>query len=358
LTAQFDLDEADRLYRQLRREKGGDVLIDCSNLAVWPTARLAFLTDLLRRLDRRRIAWSLNGAPENVQRGVDYLLYQSAPAARRLRDEKTPLVDETLSRTLRLGRDVVATMKLLEDIVFWSLLGPFFRHGFRYGRTLYEITERGMRSMPIVALVAGTMGLVLAMQAAAQLRTFGAAIYVANLVGISMIRELGPLLSSVLMAGRSGSAIAAEIGSMVSTEEMDALRAMGVSVTKYIVVPKFVALVIVLPCLAVFADIIGLAGGYAFSVLQLGIPSAEYIEQTASAVRPNDVLIGLVKSAADAVIIATVAVHQGLTTTGGAEGIGKSTTKSVVHSIVLIAIAHLFFTALFYYTGHTVEIRV
>ncbi len=168
LTAQFDLNESDRLYRQLRREKGGDVLIDCSNVAVWPTARLAFLTDLLRRLDRRRIAWSLNGVPENVQRGVDYLLYQSGPAARRLRDEKTPLVDETLSRTLRLGRDVVATMKLLEDIVFWSLLGPFFRHGFRYGRTLYEITERGMRSMPIVALVAGTMGLVLAMQAAAQ----------------------------------------------------------------------------------------------------------------------------------------------------------------------------------------------
>ncbi len=173
-----------------------------------------------------------------------------------------------------------------------------------------------------------------------------------------MIRELGPLLSSVLMAGRSGSAIAAEIGSMVSTEEMDALRAMGVSVTKYIVVPKFVALVIVLPCLAVFADVIGVAGGYAFSVLQLGIPSAEYIEQTAHAVRPNDVLIGLVKSAADAVIIATVAVHQGLTTTGGAEGIGKSTTKSVVHSIVFIAIAHLFFTALFYYTGHTVEVHV
>jgi len=138
---------------------------------------------------------------------------------------------------------------------------------------------------------------------------------------------------------------------------MDALRAMGVSITKYVVVPKFVALIIVLPCLTVFANIIGIAGGYLFCTLQLNLPSAEYINQTIQAISVQDLVIGIVKSSADAVIIAAVAVHQGLTTSGGAEGIGKSTTKSVVHSIIVIAIAHLFFTALFYYTGHTASLN-
>ena len=358
LTSQFDLNETSSHFKQLRNEKGAHVLIDCADVHVWPSWRAAFLAELLRKFDSRTIAWSLNSIPDDILKTIDFMLYRKSSKSILSHRDEIPIVDDTLSWVVRSAHDLVSTVKLLEDVVFWSLLGPFVRHGFRYSRTLYEITERGMRSLGIVALVAGTMGLILAMQAAAQLSNFGASIYVANLVGVSIVRELGPLLSSLLMAGRSGSAITAELGSMVASEEMDALRAMGVSVTKYIVVPKFIALVIALPCLAIFADIIGMAGGYLFSVFQLNIPSNHYIEQTIRAISVNDVMIGLIKSVADAVIIASVAVHQGLTTTGGAEGIGRSTTKSVVHAIVLIAIAHLFFTALFYYTGHTVTFNV
>jgi phospholipid/cholesterol/gamma-HCH transport system permease protein len=353
LTPDFDYQEVLDVYNQVRVKKGSQVLIECSQVASWPASRMAFLTDLLRRFDRRRIAWSVNNLPESVTKAVNYLLYERRGPDARMVTMEEEVVDQTLGRTSRFLKDFVAQVRLLQDIVYWTMLGPFFRHGYRYARTLYEITERGANSLPIVALVAVIMGLILAMQAGAQLQLFGASIYVANLVGISIVRELGPLLAAMLVTGRCGSAITAEIGSMVTSEEMDALRAMGISITKYVVVPKFVALIIIMPCLTVFADIIGIAGGYAFCVLQYNLPSAEYINQTIQAVSVQDVVIGIVKSIADAIIIAAVAVHQGLTTSGGAEGIGKSTTRSVVHSIVAIAIAHLFFTGLFYYTGHT-----
>ncbi len=352
LSSEFGYDEIQRVHNETRALKGAQVLIDCAQTESWPTARMALLTELLRRLDRRRIAWSLNGVPEEIQKGMHYLLYDRKNIPVRLSNEDL-IVDHTLGRMARLINDFTEQIHLLEDIVFWTLLGPFFRHGFRFARSLYEITERGANSLPIVALVSGIMGLILSMQAGAQLKGFGASIYVANLVGISITRELGPLLAALLVTGRCGSAITAEIGSMVTSEEMDALRAMGISITKYVIVPKFVALIIILPCLSIFADIIGIAGGYLFCTMQLNLPSGEYINQTLQALTMQDIMIGLVKSAADAIIIAAVAVHQGLTTTGGAEGIGKSTTRSVVHSIVAIAIAHLFFTALFYYTGHT-----
>lgn len=351
----FTWQECVDIYRAYRRRRGAHILCDCSAVTVWKTNHIAFLAGLLRQLDARKVAWSVNGVPPHVQRAIETLLYQKV-SADSSRKRRRFTLNRLLTGTARLLKKVTMVRYLLQDIVFWTINGPWMRRGFRYSRTLYEITERGVHSLPIVALVAGIMGLILAMQAAAQLRNFGAHIYIADLVGISVVRELGPLLAAVLVAGRSGSAIAAEIGSMVSTEEMDALRAMGVSVTKYVVVPKFVALLIVLPCLALFANFIGIAGGYAFGVFQLGIPSAAYIERTVQAIGMHDVIIGLTKSAADAVIIAAVATYFGITTTGGAEGIGKATTKSVVYSIVYIAIAHLFFTILFYLTGKTMTI--
>ena len=358
ISSDFNLSEGDSYFKKIRSEKNSNVLIDCAAIHIWPSSVAAFLSDFLKKLDSRKITWSLSNVPDDSLKTINFMLYRKPAATHLIRRNEIPVVDDTLNWVITSWYSIVGTIKLLEDITFWTLLGPFFRHGFRYSRTLFEISERGMRSLGIVALVAGIMGLILAIQAAAQLQTFGATIYIANLVGMAIVRELGPLLAALLTAGRSGSAITAELGSMVASEEMDALRAMGVSVTKYIVVPKFVALCIALPCLTIFADIIGMAGGYLFSVIQLGIPSGHYIDQTIQAISANDVLIGLTKSVADAVIIASIAVHQGLTTSGGAEGIGRSTTKSVVHSIVFIALAHLFFTILFYFTGHTLNFGV
>jgi len=356
MSAEMDLAECEAAYEGWRATKARQVLVDASRVVRWPTARVAFLTELLRRFDRRQVAWSLNGVPEEVQSALDFFLYRKQPKKARAQDE-VALVESTLDRTVRAWRALTELYGLLQDITFWSIIGPFMRHGFRYGRSMYEITERGVRSLPIVALVTSIMGLILAMTAAAQLKLFGAQIMIANLVGISVVYELGPLLAAVLVAGRCGSAITAEIGSMVTSEEMDALRAMGISITKYIVVPKFVALVITLPCLTVFGNIIANIAAYVFAVLGLGLPSAEYLDMLQQSVTPRDVSIGLIKSVADAIVIAVIAVREGLTTRGGAEGIGRSTTQSVVRSIVGIAGAHLFFTALYYATGNVPMIK-
>lgn len=352
----FDARSVDDVYAAARAMRAREIVLDCSAVTRWPTARAALLAHLIRRLQRRGLAWSVAHAPVDVREELEYFLHRRSSRRRVSNDPGVPLVDSTLARTVRVGRALRALLLMLQDVVFWTITGPFFRHGFRSGRALFEINERGLRSLGIVMLVAFIMGLILALQAAAQLRDYGALWLIPAMVGRSVVYELGPLMSAVLIAGRSGSSITAEIGSMVTSEEIDALRAMGVSVTKYVIVPKFVALIIALPCLTLFADLIGIFGGYLVSVLQIGLSSPEYIERTLNAISIKDMLIGLTKSAADGVVIASIAVYHGLTTSGGAEGIGRSTTRSVVHSIVMIAVAHLFFTFLFYQTGHALKI--
>ena len=356
VTDEFRLDDFEAAYHGARQGGFSRILVDCAAVACWPTARVAVLSDLLRRLDRHNVAWSLNGLPPDIHTMIEFFLYRKSTRIRRFDSAESAIVDRTLGKTIVMLRHTKELYVLLQDIVFWTLLGPMVRHGFRFARSMYEITERGLRSLPIIALVSAIMGLVLAMQAALQLSQFGATIYVARLVGVTVMYELGPLLAAVLMAGRSGSAITAEIGSMVGSEEMDALRAMGVSITKYVVVPKFVALVITLPCLAVFADLVAVAASYMFCVTSLGLPGSDYIDQTLNILVMRDVVIGFIKCAADGIVISCVAVHQGLTTKGGAEGMGKSTTRSVVYSIIGIALTHLFFTFITYLTGHAAKL--
>jgi len=204
--------------------------------------------------------------------------------------------------------------------------------------------------LPIVCLIAFFVGLIIAMQSAYQLKQFGAIIYVANLTAVSITRELAPLLTAIVITGRSGSAITAEIGTMKVSEEIDALTTMGLNTISYLVVPKTLAMLIMLPCLTIIADFIGILGGYFISIATLDIASIRYVNQTVSALAFKDVFGGLVKSVFFALIIAVIGCYEGLNVEGGAEGVGKSTTKSVVTSIFLIIAADVFFTGLFYAT--------
>jgi phospholipid/cholesterol/gamma-HCH transport system permease protein len=188
------------------------------------------------------------------------------------------------------------------------------------------------------------------MQAAYQLERFGATIFVANLVAVSITRELGPLLTAIIIAGRSGSAIAAEIGTMKVAEEIDALRTMGLNPIQFLVVPRTMAMMIMLPCLVILADLVGIFGGYVIAVLSLDIGTIRYYNQTAGALVMKDLITGLVKTEFFALIISAIGCYEGFMVEGGAEGVGKSTTASVVISIFLIIAADVFFTALFYST--------
>jgi phospholipid/cholesterol/gamma-HCH transport system permease protein len=225
------------------------------------------------------------------------------------------------------------------------------RKRMRGRATIDQLVRAGYGSVPLVSLISFLIGMILALQSAYQLRDLGAVNLVPNLVAISVLRELAPLLAAIIVAGRFGSAIAAELGTMKVSQELDALTVMGLDPVGFLVVPRLAALLVSLPCLVVFADVVGILGGLAISVGTLGIGAARYVELTFDALVFQDLFTGLVKSVAFAGIIGLVSCHQGLTTHGGADAVGRATTASVVRSIVLIIAADLFVTALFYVRG-------
>lgn len=240
--------------------------------------------------------------------------------------------------------------KLSGQALYWIFAAPFTGRPIRWRLTFVQMVRIGVDSVPIVNIIAFSVGLIIAMQSAYQLARFGAAIYVADLVGVSMTRELGPLITAIVIAGRSGSAIAAELGTMKVAEEIDALQTMALNPVSYLVVPRTLAMLIVLPCLTVLADFMGIGGGFVLAVVNLKLPFIAYFNQTADAILLKDFLTGLIKSVFFALIIAQIGAYQGFSVTGGAEGVGKSTTASVVTSIFMIIFADLLFTMLFYST--------
>ena len=225
------------------------------------------------------------------------------------------------------------------------------REPMRMRATIDQIVRAGYSSLPLVMLICFLVGMIMALQSAYQLRDLGAVDLVPSLVAISISRELAPLLAAIIVAGRVGSAIAAELATMKVSQEIDALTVMGIDPVSFLVVPRLGALILSLPCLTVFADVIGVVGGWSISVAALGVGAHRYISLTIDALALQDIFTGLVKAVAFAGIIGLVACHQGLQTTGGAEEVGRSTTASVVRSIVLIIGADLFVTALFYVRG-------
>lgn len=239
---------------------------------------------------------------------------------------------------------------LTRDALYWSFVAPLRGKGLRWKSSVEQMVRIGYESIPIVCLIAFFIGLIIAMQSAYQLKQFGATIFTANLVAVSIIRELSPLLTAIIITGRSGSAITAEIGTMKVSEEIDALQVMGFNPLRFLVAPRTLAMLIMLPCLTVIADFVGVLGGYVIAMATLDFTSVRYIDQTILAIEFRDLFSGLVKSFFFALIIVNVGCYEGFNVTGGAEGVGKSTTKSVVTSIFLIIIADVIFTALFYST--------
>jgi phospholipid/cholesterol/gamma-HCH transport system permease protein len=253
-------------------------------------------------------------------------------------------------RTYRALYAVDRVARLTGETLYWTFVGPFKGKTLRWNSTIEQMVRIGVDSIPIVTMIAFFVGLIMAMQSAYQLARFGATIYVADLVAVSITRELGPLLTAIVIAGRSGSAIAAEIGTMKVSEEIDALRTMGLNPVRFLVVPRTLALLVVLPCLVLLADFVGILGGYLIAVTALDLPTTRYLAQTADALVLKDLTTGLIKTVFFALIIAKIGSYQGFVVEGGAEGVGKSTTNSVVASIFMIITADVFFTALFYST--------
>ncbi len=252
-------------------------------------------------------------------------------------------------RLIPVRKDIHYASKIINDTFYWTFVSPVKGKPVRVRATVSEIVKAGYNAVPIVAVISLFVGIILALQAAYQLRRVGALIYVANLVGVSITRELGPILTAIIVAGRSGSAFAAEIGSMKSAEEVDALVTMGINPVRFLVTPKLLALMLMLPALTVFSDMIGIFGGFLLSTTVIGIHPYNYFHQTVNALLVKDVMTGLVKAWAFGIVITIVGAYQGFKVEGGAEEVGRRTTASVVASIFLVIVFDLFFTTLFYY---------
>jgi len=272
------------------------------------------------------------------------------------------LTQTSLRRSIEwLGSPVAAMVRYIGALALlvgqsagWIWRSTVLRQ-VRFGRfALYaQMVRVGVRSLPVIALVSACIGLILALQMAPPLEEYGQTESVANIVGVAVFRELGPLITAIVLTGFAGASIAAELGTMVVGEEIEALEAHALNPVRFLVVPRILATVLCTVVLCVVGDTVAVAAGWGIGVTLLDIPSAVYIQNTIDQLSVNDFFTGLFKAGVFGALIGAIACYQGLSVTGGAAGVGKATTNTVVHAIVAIIFTDLLFTAMFYRLGWT-----
>jgi phospholipid/cholesterol/gamma-HCH transport system permease protein len=233
---------------------------------------------------------------------------------------------------------------------FAAIFAPLFgQRGWRLSALFDQMVAIGVASMPTVALANFLLGIVLAIQGAGQFEKLGATALVANLVAFSILREIGPLITAVIVIGRSGSAITAELGTMKVAEEIEAMNVMGIDPVKYLVVPRLLAMIIMMPVLTVLGEGVGLFAGWLISVTALDLDPVFYVANSIDAVEQKDLFTGLLKATIFGCVVGTVGCYYGIQVEGGAEGVGKATTKSVVTSLTCMLAMDALLTAIIYF---------
>ena len=335
----------DRQFDALTVPAQAEIVVDGAGVERLDTVGVWLLHELLRRLRARGHAVSLQGWSPRFA-GLLELLERHPDAP-----PPAPPSPGTLERAGRAavaaGEEAFALFSFIGETAA-ALAASIARPArIRWRPILHNIRSAGVDALPIIGLLSFLMGVVIAYQAADQLRQFGANIFVADLVGLSMLREFAPLMTAIIVAGRSGSAYAAQIGTMSVTEEIDAMRTLGIAPLELLVLPKILALLVVLPLLTFFADVLGVFGGMVMARAQLGVGFEDFLDRFTKAVSVTAYAIGIGKAPVFAAIIALVGCFQGFRTRGGADSVGRHTTRSVVQSIFLVIVADALFSVLF-----------
>jgi phospholipid/cholesterol/gamma-HCH transport system permease protein len=338
------------LRTQLLRgaESGSRVVLDLSAVLTLNSLDAAALLELVQEGKEQGVEIRFSGLSTAARQAFtgldkDLLNHSGTP------EESLSPLEEVGEHTLELAGTGRRLLELIGELTHWLLIAPWRGKGIKWDRTNEQIVKIGVEGIPIVSFLSFLIGAVLALNAASQLRQFGASIYIANLVGVSMTREMAPLLTAIIVAGRSGAAITAELGTMVVSEEIDAMRTMALSPGRFLLLPRVLALLCAVPCLTVLSNLAGIFGGYWIGVIVLGLGSRNYLQQTAQSLLISDLTTGMVKSAVFALLIGLVSCYRGFYVQGGAEGVGTNTTASVVTSIVLCILADAVFTTIFFY---------
>jgi phospholipid/cholesterol/gamma-HCH transport system permease protein len=340
---------------QLHAPSGTKLSADGTQVQAMDTAGAWVLQKLISRFTVEGAAVTLQGLPQKFSRILEAVAPPSS--SKRSSDKaqtKAASAKSAPGWLARVGRptaDMVAQALAFLSFIGESVLALWLcvRHParLRWRPMLFNLRTAGVDALPIVGLLSFLLGVVVAYQGAAQLRLYGANIFVADLVGLSMLREFAPLIAAIIIAGRSGSAYTAQIGTMAVTEEIDALRTIGIEPLELLVLPKVIALMVALPLLTVFADGLGVAGGMIMARAQLDVSFNEFLDRFVLAVSPTAFLVGICKAPVFAAIIAIVGCYQGFQTKGGADSVGRQTTRSVVQSIFLVIVADAAFSVAF-----------
>jgi phospholipid/cholesterol/gamma-HCH transport system permease protein len=352
LRGRVEVGNAELLLAEIRTglaDAAREIVLDLSAVDYFDSAGGAVLIRLRQELAAKGVALRLEGSTPAID-GFLSLLDQDAlvkppPPPVPLPSLPTWIGEATLGSVTEFR----AAVAFAGEVAIGLLQAALHPRQMRWRETLLYMQRTGSDGLPIVALISFLMGLITAFQAAVQLQQVGGDIYVANLVGLSIVRELGPLMTAIIAAGRSGAAFAAEIGTMKVSEEVDALTTMGLDRTRFLVTPKVLALLLMMPCLTLFADLVGIAGGLTVSVFWLDMPAIVYLRQTRIAMQPWDLYSGLLKSLAFALLIASVGCLRGFEARGGAESVGRITTSAIVASLFLIIVTDAVFTVVFHY---------
>lgn len=326
---------------------GGEHVLDLSSVRAIDSVGVAVLADLAREARRRGVRLHLEGIQPEVRRTLELFPFPDTDTEMVLR---LPSLLERWGELVLLAREVALEYLLLcADVAWFTFTGLFKRRGIRWGETATQMALIGSQAFGVVGLIAFLVGGTMSLQSAQQLRNFGANIFVVDLVGLAVTRELGPLITAIVVAGRSGSAVAAEVGTMRITEELDALRTMGINPIRFLVTPKVIAITVTQPLLTMFANLLAIGGGFLVAVTYLDVGAVPFLSRLQEVLLARDILTGLVKSVAFANIIVTIGTLCGMRTGGGADAVGKSTTTSVVASIFAVIVADAIFSILFYF---------
>lgn len=246
--------------------------------------------------------------------------------------------------SLQAGRDALI---MASEVVYWSLVALFNKNGHRRGAVAQQIILLGNNALPVVALLSFIIGFILSLQSGNQLRIYGGQIFLADLLAITLVREMGPLITAIIVAGRSGSAVASEVATMQVSEEIDALRTMALNPVRYVIVPKFHAITVVMPILVTFSILVAELGGLLIAVSMLDVSVANFVNRSIEVIKLKDLIISLFKSTVFAWLIVIIGAHCGMRVKGGAEGVGKATTAAVVASIFAVIITDALFSLLY-----------
>jgi phospholipid/cholesterol/gamma-HCH transport system permease protein len=344
------IEPAARQVLALQVDSGLKVTADVTQIEALDSAGAWVIQQFLERLRAQGSDVTLQGLRPEFAKLMDIVLRRAAhtgPVELNPGRLRAPWLERLGRRTIKKMAEPIALLRFIGATAVCFLACIRHPSRFRWRAILFNIRIAGVDALPIVCLLSFPLGVVVAYQGADQLRQYGANIFVADLVGVSMLREFAPLITAIIIAGRSGSAYAAQIGTMTVTEEIDALRTLGLSPQEVLVLPKVIALVIAMPLLTVAADVMGVFGGMLSARAQLDVSFVEFIDRLGKAIGTSTYLVGIGKAPVFAVIIAVVGCFQGFRTKGGPDGVGRQTTRSVVQAIFFVIVADALFSIVF-----------